>query len=128
MQHPPIGRMPPMNGRLSGPRLSVAAAFFVHAMIAGSFAGRVPAIKHGLGVTDAQLGAALFAAALGTVIGGRLGGVLAARFGPRRMGRLGGPVFACLLVTTALAASLVALAVLLFAYGVVAAAVDISTN
>jgi MFS family permease len=108
--------------------LAVATAFFVHAMIAGSFAGRVPAIKHGLGVTDAQLGAALFAAAVGTVVGGRVGGVLAARFGPRRVVRLGMPVFAVLLVTIALADSLAQLAVVLFVNGVVAATVDIGFN
>ena len=87
----------------ASPRTAVGTAFFVHAMITGSFAGRVPAIKHGLGVTDAQLGAALFAAALGTLIGGRVGGVLAARFGPRRMVRIGMPAYAALLVATALA-------------------------
>jgi MFS family permease len=117
-----------MKGRLSGPRLAVATAFFVHAMISGSFAGRVPAIKHGLGVSDAQLGAALFAAAVGTVVGGRVGGVLAARFGPRRVVRIGIPVFALMLVTIALADSLAALAALLFVNGVVAAAVDIGFN
>src|SRR5690349_12103203 len=128
MQHPPIGRIPPMMGRLTGPRLAVSTAFFVHAMISGSFAGRVPAIKHGLGISDAQLGLALFCAALGTLIGGRVGGVLAARVGARRLVRLGIPVFACLLVTIALAGSLAVLAVLLFVNGLVAAAVDIGFN
>ena len=97
-------------------------------MITGSFAGRVPAIKHGLGVTDAQLGAALFAAALGTLIGGRVGGVLAARFGPRRMVRIGMPAYAALLVATAVAGSLAAIAVVLLVYGIVAASVDVCTN
>ena len=112
----------------ASPRTAVATAFFVHAMITGSFAGRVPAIKHGLGVTDAQLGVALFAAALGTLIGGRVGGVLAARFGPRRMVRLGMPVVAALLVATALAGSLAVIAVVLLVYGIVAASVDVCTN
>ena len=112
----------------ASPRTAVGTAFFVHAMITGSFAGRVPAIKHGLGVTDAQLGAALFAAALGTLIGGRVGGVLAARFGPRRMVRIGMPAYAALLVATALAGSLAAIAVVLLVYGVVAASVDVCTN
>ena len=112
----------------ASPRTAVGTAFFVHAMITGSFAGRVPAIKHGLGVTDAQLGAALFAAALGTLIGGRVGGVLAARFGPRRMVRIGMPAYAALLVVTALAGSLAAIAVVLLVYGIVAASVDVCTN
>ncbi|MFI5051119.1 MAG: MFS transporter, partial [Gaiellales bacterium] len=112
----------------ASPRTAVGTAFFVHAMITGSFAGRVPAIKHGLGVTDAQLGAALFAAALGTLLGGRVGGVLAARFGPRRMVRIGMPAYAALLVVTALAGSLAAIAVVLLVYGIVAASVDVCTN
>ena len=112
----------------ASPRTAVGTAFFVHAMITGSFAGRVPAIKHGLGVTDAQLGAALFAAALGTLLGGRVGGVLAARFGPRRMVRIGMPAYAALLVATALAGSLAAIAVVLLVYGIVAASVDVCTN
>jgi MFS family permease len=112
----------------ASPRTAVGTAFFVHAMITGSFAGRVPAIKHGLGVTDAQLGAALFAAALGTLIGGRVGGVLAARVGPRRIVRVGLPAYAALLVATALAGSLAAIAVVLLVYGVVAASVDVCTN
>ena len=112
----------------ASPRMAVGTAFFVHAMITGSFAGRVPAIKHGLGVTDAQLGAALFAAALGTLIGGRVGGVLAARFGPRRMVRIGMPAYAALLVATAVAGSLAAIAVVLLVYGIVAASVDVCTN
>ena len=53
-------------------RLAVGSAFFVHAAIAGSFAGRVPAIKHALDLSDATLGLALFGAAVGTLAGGRL--------------------------------------------------------
>jgi fucose permease len=109
-------------------RLAVGTAFFVHAAIAGSFAGRVPAIKHALDLSDATLGLALFGAAFGTLAGGRLGGFLAARFGPRRVVRLGIPLFASLLVCTALAGSLAVLAGVLFVYGVVAAAVDVSMN
>ena len=119
-----------MTGRENGGRgrLAVGTAFFVHAAIAGSFAGRVPAIKHTLDLSDATLGLALFGAAFGTLVGGRLGGFLAARFGPRRVVRLGIPLFATLLVCTALAGSLAVLAGVLFVYGVVAAAVDVSMN
>lgn len=109
-------------------RLAVGTAFFVHAVIAGSFAGRVPAIKHALDLSDAMLGLALFGAAFGTLVGGRLGGFLAARFGARRVVRFGIPLFASLLVSTALAGSLAVLAGVLFAYGVVAAVVDVSMN
>lgn len=37
-----------------------------HAVISGSWASQVPAIKHGLGLSDSQLDLALFGMALGT--------------------------------------------------------------
>jgi predicted MFS family arabinose efflux permease len=88
----------------------------------------VPAIKDALGLTDAQLGLALFGMAAGTLAGGRLGGLIAARFGAWRTVRLGLPVFGVLLIGAALAGNLLVLAGLLFGFGVVAAVVDVSMN
>ena len=112
----------------ASPRTAVGTAFFVHAMITGSFAGRVPAIKHGLGVTDAQLGVALFGMAAGTLIGGRAGGVVATRAGAWVVVRAGIPVFAATLVVAALVDSLAALTATMLVFGVVAAMVDVAMN
>jgi MFS family permease len=109
-------------------RRGVSAAFVAHAVISGSWASRVPAIKHGLGLSDTQLGLALFGMALGTLIGGRLGGVVASTLGARTVVRLGLPTFGGALLLTALAPDLGALAVLLVAFGVIAAVVDVAMN
>jgi MFS family permease len=109
-------------------RGGVSAAFLAHAVISGSWASRVPAIKHGLGLSDTQLGLALFGMALGTLIGGRLGGVVASSVGARRVVRLGLPLFGGVLFLTALAPDLGVLAVVLIAFGIVAAVVDVAMN
>jgi MFS family permease len=106
----------------------VSAAFVGHATISGSWASRVPAIKHGLGLSDTQLGLALFGMALGTLIGGRLGGVIASRVGARTVVRLGLPTFGGALFLTALAPNLGVLAMVLIGFGVIAAVVDVAMN
>ncbi len=109
-------------------RSGVSAAFVAHAVISGSWASRVPAIKHGLGLSDTQLGFALFGMALGTLIGGRLGGIVASKLGARTVVRLGLPTFGGVLFLTALAPGLGVLTVVLVAFGVIAAVVDVAMN
>jgi fucose permease len=109
-------------------RLGVSAAFLTHAVIAGTFAARIPAIKHALHISDTQLGLALFGMAIGTLIGGRLGGRIATRLGPRSVVRGGLPLFAAVLFLIALAPDLAVLAVILLAFGILAAVVDVSMN
>jgi predicted MFS family arabinose efflux permease len=109
-------------------RIGVAAAFLSHSVLSGTFASRIPAIKHDLGLSDAQLGVALFGMALGTIAGGRLGGLAAFRVGPAIMVRIGVPAGAAALCLIGLAGDLGVLAAVLVANGVVAAAVDVSMN
>jgi hypothetical protein len=52
-------------------RVAVATAFLSHSLVTGSWASRIPGIKHSLDLTDAQLGVALFGMAAGTLIGVR---------------------------------------------------------
>ena len=111
-----------------GGRVAVATAFMAHSLIGGSWASRIPAIKHSLDLTDGQLGVALFGMAAGTLMGGRAGGAVAARLGPRRVVRAGMPIFAAILVVAPLAGSLAVLTATMVAFGVVAAMVDISMN
>ena len=107
---------------------TVAAAFLVHAVLVGTWAGRVPAIKHALGLSDARLGAALFAMAVGTLAGSWSGGPLARRPGAGVVVRAGIPAMAAALAGSALAGSLAALAATLFAFGAIGAAVDVAMN
>jgi len=82
-------------------RVAVATAFPAHSVVTGSWTSRIPAIKHTLDVSDGQLGAALFGMAAGTLIGGRAGGVAAARLGAWVVVRAGIPFFAATLVLAA---------------------------
>jgi MFS family permease len=116
-----------MAARLEG-RVAVGAAFLAHSMITGSWASRIPAIKHSLNLSDAQLGVALFGMAAGTLVGGRAGGIVASRIGARVVVRLGIPAFGATLVLAALAGNLAALTAILVAFGVVAAMVDVAMN
>ena len=47
----------------------VGTAFVLHATLVGTWAGRVPAVKHAVGLSDTALGAALFGMAAGTLLG-----------------------------------------------------------
>jgi len=107
---------------------TLAVAFVVHGALVGTWAGRVPAIKHGLGLSDAHLGAALFAMAVGTLAGSWAGGPLARRAGAAAVVRVGIPAMGAALVAAALAGSLAALAAALLCAGVVGAVVDVGIN
>lgn len=119
-----------MVGRVLGDRgrVGVSVAFLGHAVVFGSWAARVPAVKHGLSLTDAQLGLALFGMAAGTLAGSRLGGGLASRFGAWRVVRTGLPLLAVTLVLAAAAGDQATLTAALVALGVLAAVVDVSMN
>src|SRR4249920_2147248 len=119
-----------MAAGLSGDRgrVGVAVAFLAHAVVFGTWASRVPAIKHALGLSDAQLGVAFFGMAVGTLIGSRLGGALASRLGAWRVVQTGLPVLAATLVIAAIAGDQATLTAALVALGVTAAVVDVAMN
>ncbi len=107
---------------------TVGTAFGLHAALYGTWAGRVPAIKHALGLSDAALGAALFGMAAGTLLGSWWGGGLARRFGPARVVRTAMPGMAAALVASAFAGDLAVLAATLFCFGTLGAIVDVAMN
>jgi MFS family permease len=106
----------------------VGTAFGLHAALYGTWAGRVPAIKHALGLSDTALGAALFAMAVGTLLGSWWGGGLARRLGPARVVRTAMPGMAAALAASAFAGDLAVLAAALFCFGTLGAIVDVAMN
>jgi MFS family permease len=106
----------------------VGVAFGLHAALYGTWAGRVPAIKHALGLSDTALGVALFGMALGTLLGSWWGGGLARRFGPARVVRTAMPGMAAGLVASAFAGDLAVLTAGLFCFGTLGAIVDVAMN
>ena len=107
---------------------AVGTAFVLHAALVGTWAGRVPAIKHALGLSDTALGAALFGMAAGTLVGSWWGGRLARRWQPAAVVRAGLPVMAAMLAAAAFAGDLAVLAAALVCFGTVGAVVDVAMN
>ncbi len=97
-------------------------------MLVGTWAGRVPAIKHALHLSDTRLGVALFGMAAGTLLGSWWGGHLARRLGPTLVVRAGIPAMAGALVAAALAGSLAGLTAAVVVFGTVGAIVDVGMN
>ncbi len=106
----------------------VATAFVLHAALVGTWAGRVPAIKHALDLSDTALGAALFGMAAGTLLGSWWGGHLARRLGPATVVRGGIPAMAAALVASAFAGDLALLTAALVCFGTLGAIVDVGMN
>jgi MFS family permease len=109
-------------------RRSLASAFVIHAIVSGTWAPRLPAIKADLGLGDGELGTALAGMALGLLLGTRIAGGLADRYSSRRVIRLGLPLLSGCLILPALAWSGATLFVALFVLGVASGALDVAIN
>jgi predicted MFS family arabinose efflux permease len=109
-------------------RLSVAAAFALHAAVAGSLGPRLPAIKDQAGLSASGLGAALVGFAAGTFAGTRLAGWPVRRFGSRAVIRTGTPLLGVALLGPAAAGDLPWLALSLAALGLLSGLLDVAMN
>jgi MFS family permease len=118
----------PSERRARRARVAVTFVFFAHGALFGTWVARIPAVKGELGLGEAQLGLALFGAALGTLVALPVAGVATARRGSRAGTVWGLPVFAALLPVLALAPGLPALFLALFAFGAAAAMLDVAMN
>ncbi|MGI8576938.1 MAG: MFS transporter [Nocardioidaceae bacterium] len=113
---------------LRGARIAVAATFWLHASIFGTWAARIPAIKQSLDLSDQDLGLALGGLAVGLLIGTRLVGTM------ERQGRTSRAIKVVLigqavaLVGPAYAWNLVTLAAALIVLGVLGGALDVLMN
>jgi MFS family permease len=94
----------------------------------GVWLARIPAIKHGLNLSDGVLGVALLATPAGTLLAAAVAGRLADRFGSARPMPPAGVAVALLPVAFGLANSLAALIVALLAFGVAAGLLDVAMN
>lgn len=109
-------------------RSAVTIVFFAHGALFGSWAARIPAVQDELGLSNAELGAALAAATAGGLVAMPLAGWIVSRRGSRATVARGLPVFCLLLPALALAPDLAFLALALFAFGAAASAVDVAMN
>jgi MFS family permease len=106
----------------------VAAAFFVHGALSGTWAARILFVKRDLGLGEGALGLALVGSALGSVVATLVSGALVTRWGSRPVTR-GALVLACAAVVgPALAPNLVTLWFALFLLGAGLGAFDVAMN
>ncbi len=117
---------PPFRARSA--RLAVSVLFFANGALVASIVPRLPAIKATLGLSNAELGAAVAAMPVGGLIAGGLVGMLIARFGSGRAACSGGVLYCVALAGLGFAPSWLALAAVYFVMGVFDAAMDASMN
>jgi len=106
----------------------VLAFFALLGLTNGDWLARIPALAHGLHLSDGMLGVALLATPAGSVAVASLAGALVDRIGSRAPTTLAGIAVALLPISFGLAASQVALMVGMFVFGVAAGALDVSMN
>ncbi|MEU6020600.1 MFS transporter [Micromonospora sp. NPDC048871] len=109
-------------------RIRTAVLFCVNGMLMGSFATRLPDLKHGLEATDGPFGLALAAATVGAVAFAKPAGTAIVRYGEGPVARLAMLATAASMFLLSFAGSLVALGGLLVAFGVAAVALNMAAN
>jgi MFS family permease len=109
-------------------RGAVACTFGVTGVLYGSWAARVPAIRHRLDLSDSELGLVLACIALGSVVAMPLAGAITHRVGSRRMMRVGITVACGANAIIALAPTLWTLALVAVAWGAAHGGTDVAMN
>jgi predicted MFS family arabinose efflux permease len=109
-------------------RLAAAVAFVCLGAGGGSWATRIPAVQHRLGLSAAELGLALFGLGFGSLISMPLTGVLIARHGSRPVMRATALAFAVAVALPPLAWNLPTLWIALTLFGATSGALDVAMN
>jgi fucose permease len=109
-------------------RQGTSAYFFVMGMTAGVWLARIPAVKAQAGLSDAALGAALFAVPVGLVLGTALAERLVDRVGSALVARVAGVGNCLLAVPPGLARNLAELMAALLVFGLAGGTLDVAQN
>jgi predicted MFS family arabinose efflux permease len=115
-------------GALRRARVAACLMFLLYGTILGTWTARIPAIKHGLSLSDGQLSIALLAFAGGAITGMQAVGRLVDRYGSTRLMAPAAIVDGVLLVLPAYAGSLATLGASLFLFGAVHGTLNIAMN
>lgn len=113
---------------LSRARIATSLAFLLFGTALGAWTARIPAIKHDLGLTDGRLSLALLAFAAGAITGMQVAGRIVDRLGASTVLFPLALLEAFGLISTALAPSLLLLALALFGFGLVHGGLNIAMN
>ena len=109
-------------------RVAVAVTFIALGVGGGSWATRIPAVQHRIGLSAAELGIALFGLGFGSLISMPITGMLVARHGSRPVMRATAALFAVSVALPALAWSLPSLWFALVLFGAASGALDVAMN
>ncbi|GAA3820960.1 MFS transporter [Sphaerisporangium flaviroseum] len=109
-------------------RVAVAVTFAVHGAVTGSFATRIPWLQERLHAGPGELGLALLAPAVGSLVAMPMAGRLVHRLGGRAATRWLLALWSVMLAFPALAPNLAVLWVTLLVYGAVAGMCDVAMN
>lgn len=109
-------------------RIAISVFFFIAGLTFASWASRIPDIKTKLQLTEAGLGAVLFALPVGQLVSLPLSGWLTSRFGSRQMLIGAAILFPLTLLLLALAATTWQLIAALFFFGLWANLINIAMN
>jgi len=125
-----MGRVtrPPVPTDALRARMAVSALFLVNGALIANVLPRLPTIKSGLALSNAELGAAVAAMPVGGLIAGGFAGWLIHRVGSGRLTVATGVVFAGLLAWLGLAPSWPALAAGFLVLGMLDATMDAAQN
>ena len=116
------------RSRINAAWWGVVVLFLVHGLIVASWLSRIPAVQNALHLNNGILGLTLLSSALGAVTTIQLSGYLVSRFGSKIVSILSSVAFCFSVILPALAFNAPSLAVALFVYGALAAAMDVSMN
>jgi predicted MFS family arabinose efflux permease len=123
---PPIAPNPSRVGVAH--QMATRIVFFLSGSTISAWAPLIPFAKNRLQVSDGRLGLLLLCAGVGSVITMPLAGVLAGRYGCRRMIMILGGFGCCMLPLLAIAQNTVELAAVLLAFGAACGALDATMN
>ena len=119
---------PPAPARIRLARVAIGALFLANGALGAAVLPRLPAIRDALGLSNAELGAAVAAMPVGGLLIGGFVGVLIARFGSGRTAIIAGAAYAAGLAGLGLASSWVTLAGAFLVVGVFDATMDAAQN
>jgi fucose permease len=116
------------DGPAASAHRSTAIIFVSHALLFASWTAHIPQLKYSLGLTNADLGLALFGAPLGSVLAMLFMGRLLDRYGSKRLVQVTLAGYCLTAFSVGLAGSQIALFAALLIWGVFQGSLDVSMN
>jgi MFS family permease len=109
-------------------RLAVAATFFLHGFLFGTWVPHIPLAKQRLDVGTGTFGLALLAIALGGIIAMPIAGVLINRYGSARVCLIAGTAFCLMIIPPTQTANLFVFIAVALVFGMAIGSLDVAMN